>query len=413
MKILYVHQYFATPRGQTGTRSYEQARRMQAAGHDVLMLTSSAQLRGDEIPAGSGILRRGPIAGIECIVLDVPYDQKMSYARRAWAFLRFMFSACRIAVVEPGIDLVFATTTPLTVGLVALAARWLRGRRYVFEVRDLWPQVPLAMGILKPGLLTWALGVLERQSYRHAAGWIAVNDDVAVQMRTIAGLERPVAIAPNACDLELFHPQRDGSAFRRTHNLNDAVLAVHSGAMGPVNGLDHVLDAARALRDESRLRFVLIGEGRQKARLRQRVETEQLHNVRILDGIPKEQLADLLATADIGVMTVRATPILELNCANKFFDYLASGLPIVLNYRGWQARTLEEFGCGLSADQGDDEGFQAAIRRLTRDQDGRAAMGRQARVAAEQRFDRESVVAGILELLERIETDQGANAART
>jgi len=404
MRILYVHQYFATPRGRTGTRSYEQARLMQAAGHDVLMLTSSAQLRDDEIPAGRGMLRRGPIAGIECIVLDVPYDQKMSYGRRAWAFLRFMFSACRIAVVEPGIDLIFATTTPLTVGFVALAARWLRGRRYVFEVRDLWPQVPLAMGILKPGPLTWALGVLERQSYRHASAWVAVNDDVAAQMRKTAGLERPLAIAPNACDLDLFRPQRDGSAFRREHDLNDAVLAVHTGAMGPVNGLDHVLDAARALRDEPRLRFVLIGEGRQKARLRQRVETEALDNVRILDGIPKEQLADLLASADIGVMTVRATPILELNCANKFFDYLASGLPIALNYRGWQARTLEEFGCGLSADQGDDDGFQDAIRTMTRDDDGRVTMGRQARVAAESRFDRKQVVAGILDLFEKIGT---------
>ena len=137
--------------------------------------------------------------------------------------------------------------------------------------------------------------------------------------------------------------------------------------------------------------------------MRERVETEKLDNLRILDSVPKEELADLLATADIGLMTVCPTPILELNCANKFFDYLASGLPIVLNYRGWQARTLDEFGCGLSADQGDDDGFQDAIRRLACESERRETMGRQARVAAERRFDRKRIVAGIVEVIEGLE----------
>lgn len=403
MRILYVHQYFATPRGNTGTRSYEQARLIAEAGHDVVMLTSSAQLTRDELPEGRGRIRRGDVGGVECIVLDVPYDQTMSYARRAWAFVRFMLSACRIAVFEPGIDLVFATTTPLTVGVVALAARWLRGRPFVFEVRDLWPQIPLAMGILKPGLLARLLGVLERLAYRHASGWVAVNDDVAEQMRRTAGLDRPVVIAPNACDLELFRPDRDGAAFRAEHGLGHAVLAVHTGAMGPVNGLDHVIDAAAALADVPNLQFVLIGEGSQKARLRRRIDEETLGNIRILDSIPKQQLADVLATADIGLMTVQPTPILESNCANKFFDYLAAGLPIALNYRGWQARTIEEGDCGLSADQGDDAAFTDAVRRLAGDLIQRDTMGANARRVAEIRFDRKTIVAGIVSLLDRVD----------
>jgi glycosyltransferase involved in cell wall biosynthesis len=402
MRILYVHQYFATPRGRTGTRSYEQARRMIAAGHDVTMLTSSAQLREDEIPAGRGIERRGEIEGIPCIVLDVPYTQGMSYLRRAWAFIRFMLSACRITIREPDVDLVFATTTPLTIAVVALAGRWLRGRPYIFEVRDLWPEIPLALGILKPGLLSWTLARLERLVYRHANGWVAVNEDVALAMERTAGLKRPTAIAPNACDLELFHPQRDGSSFRAEHQLGDAVLAVHTGAMGPVNGLEHILNVADELRDLTQLQFVLIGEGNQKDKLIERVQREKLDQVRILDGIPKERLADLLATAEIGLMTVCPTPILELNCANKFFDYLASGLPIALNYRGWQARTLDEYACGLSADQGDDAGYAALIRAMATDPKRRKAMSLGARHAAEIAFSRERVVDGILTLLDEV-----------
>ena len=122
-------------------------------------------------------------------------------------------------------------------------------------------------------------------------------------------------------------------------------------------------------------------------------------------GIPKEQLADLLATADIGLMTVRPTPILELNCANKFFDYLASGLPIALNYGGWQARTLEQTGSGLAARMGDQDGFVALIRGLACAPERREEMSGNARRTAEQRFDRDRIVAGIVEVIETLPDD--------
>ncbi len=91
MKVLHIHQYFATPRAATGTRSYELSLAMKAAGHEVTMLASTAQLRPDEIPPGRGMIRRGQIAGFNVIVLDVPYQQRMSYARRILSFLQFMF----------------------------------------------------------------------------------------------------------------------------------------------------------------------------------------------------------------------------------------------------------------------------------------------------------------------------------
>ena len=402
MRILYVHQYFSTPRGATGTRSYEQARLMHEAGHEVTMLTSAAQLRPEELPPGRGLVRRGEIDGVRCIVLDVPYHQRMGYGRRIFSFLRFMIAASRIAVTERRIDLLFATSTPLTVGVPALCARWLRRRPYVFEVRDLWPDVPLGMGILEPGLAAWLLKRAERAIYRGARLIVAVNEDVGERVLQTAGKKIPLVIAPNACDLELFRPDRDGGGFRRRHGIEGKILCVHTGAMGPVNGLDDVLDAAAALRDEERLCFLLIGEGREKGRLRERVEREGLSNVRVLDGVPKTELADVLATADLGLMTVRPIPILELNCANKYFDYLSSGLPIVLNYGGWQARALAEGEAGLSAAQGDLDGFVSAIRRLAGEPELRERMAANARRLAETRFDRRKIVARILEGLDGV-----------
>ena len=406
-RLLYIHQYFGTPRSSGGTRSYEQARAMQAAGFDVVMLTSSAHLAPEEVPAGEGICRRGVIEGINCIVLDIPYNQHMSYRQRIMTFLKFMAWCCRIVLTEPRIDLVFATSTPLTVGVPALVGKLIRGVPYVFEVRDLWPDVPMEMGILRPGLIAKALKWAEHMIYRHARLWVPVNAGVARVMAAGVRPAKPMAIVPNACDTYLFDPSRDGRWFRREQGLDDAIVCVHTGAMGTVNGLDGILDAAVALRDEPRIRIVLIGGGNQRDRLVQRVADETIDNVLILDGMPKEQLADVLATADIGLMTVKALPVLEKNCANKFADYLASGLPIVLNYRGWQAELLERFGAGLSADQGDAAGFVGAIRRLAGDADLRGRLARGGRRLAETEMNRQTLVAPMLEAMTAITESAG------
>ena len=406
-RVLYIHQYFGTPRSAGGTRSYEQARAMQVAGLDVVMLTSSAHLAPEEIPAGKGICRRGVIEGIDCIVLDIPYNQQMSYRQRIMAFLKFMAWCCRIVLTEPRIDVVFATSTPLTVGVPALVGKLIRGVPYAFEVRDLWPDVPLEMGILKPGMIAKGLKFAEHIIYRHARLWVPVNADVARVMAAGVRPPKPMVIAPNACDTYLFYPERDGTWFRREHGLEDVILCVHTGTMGTVNGLDCVLDAAAGPRGDSRMRFALIGQGNQKDHLTRRVADEKLDNVLILDGMPKEQLADVLATADIGLMTVDAIPVLEKNCANKFADYLASGLPIVLNYRGWQAEILKRSGAGLSADQGDTEGFVAAIVQLAEDADLRQRMSVAGRKLAETEMNRQTIVAPILEALSKITVNAG------
>lgn len=396
MNILYIHQYFATPQGATGTRSYEIARAMQRAGHKVTMLTSAAQLRPEQVPPGDGTVRRGVIEGIPCVVLIIPYEQRMSYMQRIGSFLAFMAWACRVVLTVPRIDLVYATSTPLTVGVPALLAKWGRAIPYVFEVRDLWPDIPAALGVIRGRFPIWTLGAFEKTVYRQSRFVVAVNDDMAAAVRSKTNGRTKTIVVSNACDTDLFRPDRDGSAFRRQHGWEDAILCVHPGAMGPVNGLDSILDAACRLRDVPRLRFIIIGKGNQRPRLERRIRDEGLQTVRILDPLPKHDLADALATADIGLMTVAAIPILEWNCANKFFDYLASGLPVVLNYRGWQARLLAQHRCGLSADAGDLDGFVAAIRELAGDVEQRHRMGSNARRLAETDLNRQTVVQPLL-----------------
>src|SRR5207244_1185337 len=168
MKIVYFHQHFSTPSGSSGTRSYEMAKRLVARGHQVLMVCGSAA-RGQSGLAGpfQQGRRRGLVDGIEVLEFDLAYSNSDTFVRRTVTFLRFALRSVGVALTEE-CELVFATTTPLPAGVAGICARWLRARPFVFEVRDLWPELPKAMGVIRNPLVLWAMSALEWASYRSA-----------------------------------------------------------------------------------------------------------------------------------------------------------------------------------------------------------------------------------------------------
>ncbi|NOX60017.1 MAG: glycosyltransferase family 4 protein [Planctomycetes bacterium] len=403
MHILYIHQYFATPNGNTGTRSYEFARRWVQAGHKVTMLTSVAQLTpadlGD-VPQGGTV--RLNVDGISVIALDIPYEQSMGVLGRLWAFLKFMVKASWCAMWCRGVDVMYVTSTPLTVGVPALVARWLRGRKYVFEVRDLWPAVPVALGYLRNPLLIWMVKRFERLIYRSASALIALSPGAAKAIRADSGPKKTIEVIPNCADLELFAPDLDGASVRHKLGWDGCFVCFHTGTMGSVNGLDVVVRAAEHHRSQSDIRFVLIGEGKEKEHLRQEKERLGLANLEILDGVPKKELPALIAAGDLGLMTVTPIPVLEHNSANKFFDYLSAGKPILLNYGGWQRELLEREEAGWGCDMNDEKSFFGRIGELKNDPAACQRMGTNARSTAESKFSRDLLAAQALELTTRI-----------
>jgi glycosyltransferase involved in cell wall biosynthesis len=366
------------------------------------MLVSSAQLRDDEIPPGRGVIRRGTIAGLPVIVLHVPYDQRMGYLSRIWAFLKFMLLACRVVLSGRRWDLIYASSTPLTIGIPALAGKLFRSIPYFFEVRDLWPDIPVALGVIKDGAIARALGIAELLIYRHARVIVAANDDMARAIARKTHNRKPIIVVPNACDVDFFNPDLRDGEFRRAYGLQDKIICIHAGPFGQVNYLECVLDAAESLGDEGNLSFVLIGEGREKSRLKALADERGLSNVLFLDAVAKKDLTVILADCDIGLVTVVPVAELEWNCSNKFCDYLSSGLAVVLNYAGWHERLLTDHECGLSAAQSDADGFTAAIGRLAGDAELRAQYGRRARELAETVLNRKNVVVPLLDKLQSV-----------
>lgn len=400
MHILYIHQYFSTPRGRTGTRSYEFARRWVAAGHRVTVLTSRAQLPPEDLgPQRRGLVSHLEIDGIEVTVLNIHYRQAMGFCQRVWAFVSFMVLASWMALRIPAVDLIYATSTPLTVGVPAMVVRLLRRRPYVFEVRDVWPAGAVAMGAIRNRLAIRLLTVLERTVYRWAEAVVALSPGMEAAVRQAAPYDKRVITVPNCCDTDRFCPEVDGSAIRRRRGWEDRFVCVHVGAIGPTNGLDAIVEAANRVRGDPDWLFVLVGEGSEKDRLQARCRALALVNVQFLGGIPKCDLPVLLAAADLALVTFAPVPILEHNSANKFFDALSAGKPVVLNYGGWQREVIEAAGAGLGCQMGDNEEFFAALGALKSAPARRAAMGRQARKLATERFSRDMLAARTLAVL--------------
>lgn len=402
MKVLYFHQHFATPRGSTGTRSYEFARALLARGHRVTMVcgrNEGAKLDLSWDPKQRGF--RGEIDGIDVIALPLPYSNRDSLARRAWLFLRFAWRSSLLALRQD-YDVLFATSTPLTAGIPGIVMRLLgRGKPFVFEVRDLWPELPRALGMKNP-LLLGGMSVLEWLSYRSAHACIGLAPGIVEGIQRRSPRSRRVEMISNGCDLQLFHPKLR-SPLTLPGICEGDFVAGFTGAHGIANGLDAVLDAGLELqrRGRSNIKLVLVGDGNQKDRLQARAAKERLSNVLFFPPVGKTEIARITASLDCGLMILENVPAFYYGTSpNKFFDYISSGLPVVCNYPGWLADLIGAHGCGVVVTSGAPQALADALVQLADDLAGRTRMGTNARTLAELQFARDQLADQFVDLLE-------------
>jgi len=389
MHILYFHQHFSTPRGSAGTRSYEMAQALIRDGHSVTMVCGSyAQGKtGLEIPFTKR-LRRGTVDGIDVIEFDLAYGNHMGFTQRLGVFAKFAFGSIWVALREPT-DMVFATTTPLTAGIPGVFARWLRRKPFVFEVRDLWPEIPKAMGIISNPIVLWLMSVLEWVSYRSANRLVGLSPGI-VEGIAARGVEKErIQMVPNGCDIDLF--ANPSESWRPEGVREDQLLAIFTGTHGKANGLDAVLDAAKVLKQRGRddIQIALVGQGKEKPALQDRALAEGLNNLLFLEPVPKTQLTGLMAGADLGLQILYNVPAFYFGTSpNKFFDYISAGLPVLNNYPGWVAELIEDTDSGFTIPPDDAVAFADALVMAA---DGRKALkekGLNARMLAEAQFSR-------------------------
>lgn len=380
MNILYIHQYFITPQEPGGTRSYWLAQELIKNGHQVTMLTSSSKFNEE--------VKQMDIDGINVIYLKENYDQNMSVARRLKAFVNFMYKASKIGLQQDKIDLVIATSTPLTIGVPALVLKWFKNIPYVFEVRDLWPEVPIQMGAIENKWIINITRLLEKTIYKNAKHIIALSPGMQDGVVKYVS-KRKTTMIPNMAKIDAFWPRDRNKDLQKSLNLNpESFKVVHFGSLGKANGAQTIIDSAKLMKDVNDVEYLFVGGGSTENELREEVNKYGLTNVKFLGKFPMKEVSEIVNFSDVSIVSFLDLPILYTNSPNKLFDSLSAGKPIIVNSAGWTKDLVGENECGLYVNPKKPQELVDCINFLKNNPDVVVNMGLKSRELAEKVYDK-------------------------
>jgi glycosyltransferase involved in cell wall biosynthesis len=300
----------------------------------------------------------------------------------------------------PRPDVVVASSPSLPSAAAAAALARARGARFVLEVRDLFPDSAIAMGLLTDRRIIAVSRRLERFCYARADRIVALTEgirDGIVAQGVPAG---KVALITNGVDLDI----GTGAAPTRAAPVpDDAFVAMYVGAHGTYSSLETVLDAADRLRDDRDTRVVLVGGGDRKPALVEEAGRRGLANVAFVDPVPKREVPSWLARADACLLPYQDNPLFAGALPNKAFDYLGAARPIIASApTGELTRMVERAGCGVAVPPEDGGALAGAIRALAADPEGARRMGAQGRAYALEHYDRAALAARFVAVVESV-----------
>lgn len=394
MKIVYIHQYFKTPEEPGGTRSYWISQELIKRGHKVVMITGSSKAHPETATE--------EIDGIEVHYIKNPYSNNMGAGARVKSFLKFMWKAIKEGKKQKDVDLVFATSTPLTTGAVAIALKTLKGWKYVFEVRDLWPEALIQEGINNP-IVVWMLRLLEKMSYKNAEHIISLSPGMEDGVLKVGIPKSKSSMVPNMSKPDKFFPRDPSNEIIERFGIDLSKFnVIHFGSMGASNGLGYIVEAAKLAHDRgiSDLNFIFLGYGSTEPILKQMVRDYGLDNVQFLGNHPMDTVSEIVNCCDASITSFNNVPILATNSPNKLFDSLSAGKPIIVNSAGWTKDLVENDDCGFFVDPEHPDDF---IKKLIRYKDDKATLNRwskNARRLSEKVFDKNILSAKVADILE-------------
>jgi glycosyltransferase involved in cell wall biosynthesis len=419
MHILIIHQSFASFAEPGGTRHQEFARLLASRGHRVTVIASPVSyLTGTSTASGTSPIFReaspkgaengGGGEGVEILRARVFSALHQSFFHRVIAYFSFMFSAFFTGLKVREVDLIWGSSPPIFQGVTAWALAKIKRVPFLFEIRDLWPDFAIAVGVLKNPVLIRVSKWLERFLYRQA-DQVMVNSPGYLKPVESRGA-RHVDLIPNGADPSMFDPSNDGARFRRLHYLEDKYVVMYAGAHGMSNDLGVVLDAARLLAGIPEIQIVLIGDGKEKAALQAQAERLGLENVTFLPSIPKNEMAETLAGAHACIAILKPLEEYKTTYPNKVFDYMAAARPVILAIDGVIREVVESAGCGIFSRPGDAEGLADTIRFFCANHEQAQRMGFSGREYLEKNFSRAMIGEKLIGLMERLTRGESSGA---
>lgn len=390
MKLLLIHQAFATGTEPGGTRHLEFGQYLARHGDQMTVVASQiSYVTGKPVQAHrAAVYFEEDAGGVRVLRAFTPAVIHRSYLWRIVAFLVFSAISVWTGLRAGPADVVMGTSPPIFQAVSAWLVARLRRKPFLLEIRDLWPEFAIDMGVLRDPVIIWLSRRLERFLYRHADHLIVNSPAYAEYLAKKGVPETKVSLIPNGVDSSMFDPDSRGRVFRdRYASGPDTILAVYAGAHGAANDLDTVLTAA-ASDDCQDIHFLFVGDGKERPRLEREAQRRGLANVMFVGSVPKNDVPEVLAAADICIATLQDIPMFTTTYPNKVFDYMAAGRPTVLAINGVIRDVIERANGGIFVPPGNPGALAAAINRLASNECERHQMGTQARSYVVEHFER-------------------------
>lgn len=392
MNIIYLHQYFKTPEEGGAIRSFYLAKALVQAGHQVHMIT--AHNASNE--------RFATIEGIHVHYLPVYYTNYLGFLGRVYSFLKFNWLAWKkIKWLQHDAELMYVTSTPLTIGILALRAKKKFQLPYYFEVRDLWPEAPIQMGVIRNPLLIRLLRRFEKACYTEADKIIALSPGMRDAIaKTCKG--KSISLIPNMADVSYFDLGPKEPALELAFGTQDSFVVAYTGAVGPVNRPTSIVQAAYDCQSSGLdVLFLIAGIGSRLEEMKKAAQEKSLRNMRFLGQLSKERIRELLSVSDAVMISFDDKPVLETNSPNKFFDGIAAGKICIINTDGWLATIIEEEKIGFAYSPDEPGQFVNRLLPFLNDKMVRHNAQSKSRQLAEEFFSREIQVEKFLKLFRR------------
>lgn len=345
MNILYFYQYFSTSNGSWGTRVHEFAREWVKEGHNVTVV--SAVYTKSDLKV-KNFLETQIIDGVVVKTVNVKIDNKQPFFTRIFTFLIYALVSSWYALTIKT-DIVIASSGPITTGIPGLISKYIWNRKLVFEVRDLWPDGAIELGILKNNLLKQISFWFENLCYRSSDLIVALSPGMRDEIVMKSGHNNVISVT-NSANIDLFSTPLDFPESILEFEPNK--FALYCGNIGEVNNVQWMFDAAKILYDRGRkdIKIVWIGDGQLKEKMVKFKNEIQLENLIILDLMPKNKLVAIVQHALISLVPLKDVKILNTSSPNKFFESLAAGVPVIQTTSGWMNDYVKNNNVGFSID---------------------------------------------------------------
>lgn len=401
MHILFLTHYFPPEVNAPASRTYENAKRWIKEGHQVTVITCAPNHPTGVVYPGykNRLWQWDEKDGIRVLRVKTYLSANKGFAKRILNYVSYMFSAMVFCLRVGRVDVVVSTSPQFFCGLAGYFVSRIKRRPWVLEIRDLWPESIVAVGAVKSRKMIGLLEGLETWMYRKADRIVALTNAFKRHIVGCGVSSNRISVITNGADLEQFRVLPKENGFRREQELSGKFVVSYIGTHGMAHGLDTIFKTAKSLKDESKIVFLLVGDGAERERLFKKKEGLGLKNVLMLAQQKKEKMPEILAASDACMVLLKKTDLFKTVIPSKIFEAMAMERPIILGVDGESREIIEAGQCGICIEPENPDALSDAVMQLYRDHTLGQNLGQKGKVFVANRFDREKLAMEYLDLL--------------